>query len=173
VIYIVEHTFSRPDLEADWNAWYAGNLKVLLGVPGIESAQRFRVNGVTPPRFMAMYTLTSPDVFESEAYRNAGGGGSNSLRFRPAYQVWIRNVFDGLDEAPAVETGSCLIVCDAPEPNVELPGVTLAWMRSVGLHRTTPCRGLGVADRTRASGLAGRPDVVVYEPSTPRYAAQR
>ena len=60
-IYMVEHLFSRPDWEAQWNAWYEGNLKVLLGVPGFLTGQRFRSAG-SAPRYMAMYTVDSPDV---------------------------------------------------------------------------------------------------------------
>ena len=58
-IYMVEHLFARPEWEAEWNAWYEGNLKVLLGVPGFRTGQRFRSAGVEP-RYMAMYTVDSP-----------------------------------------------------------------------------------------------------------------
>jgi len=169
VIYMVEHTFSRPDMEADWHAWYAGNVVVLLGVPGIHTAQRFRVPDTSPPRFMAMYTVDSPAVFESEAYRNAGGGGTNSARFRPAYQVWIRNIFDGVAQAPAVPMGARLLALDAPSPDRTLPGAALAWGRSAGLHATTPWRGLAVADAQAAGGLAGTAGLTVYEPMTPQH----
>ncbi len=29
-IYMVQHAFSRPDWEEEWNTWYGGNLKVLM-----------------------------------------------------------------------------------------------------------------------------------------------
>ena len=77
-IYMVEHLFARPEWEAEWNAWYEGNLKVLLGVPGFRTGQRFRSAGVEP-RYMAMYTVDSPAVFDSAVYKAAGGGGTNSL----------------------------------------------------------------------------------------------
>jgi hypothetical protein len=167
MIYMVEHTFSMPELEAEWNAWYAGNLRVLLEVPGIASAQRFRVPDSAPPRYMAMYTLAGPEVFESEAYLNAGGGGANSVRFRPAYQVWVRNLFDGIDQAPAVAADHCLICVDSATP-VDVAGTTLAWGRATALHRTTPLRGLGVVPRSTALALTGRPGITIYEPHGPR-----
>jgi hypothetical protein len=119
---MVEHTFSLPELEDEWNTWYSGNLRVLLSVPGIDSAQRFRVPGANPPRYMAMYTLSGPEVFDSTAYRNAGGGGANSVRFRPAYQVWVRNLFADIDAAPEVGADQCLLT-DTPQLPYELPGV--------------------------------------------------
>jgi hypothetical protein len=169
VIYMVEHTFSRPDMEADWHAWYSGNVQVLLGVPGIHTAQRFRVPDTQPPRYMAMYTVDAPGVFETEAYKKAGGGGTNSARFRPAYQVWIRNIFDGIATAPAVPMGSRLLVVDAPAPDRPLAGVELAWGKSAGLHATTAFRGLGVADVSMAQRVGGAADITVYEPMTPQH----
>jgi len=166
MIYMVEHTFSMPELEADWNAWYAGNLGVLLAVPGIASAQRFRVPDSAPPRYMAMYTLAGPEVFESEAYLKAGGGGANSVRFRPAYQVWVRNLFDGIAEAPAVADDQCLVCVDAATP-IEVSGASLAWGRAIALHQTTPLRGLGVVPRSTALALTGRPGITIYEPHGP------
>ena len=173
MIYMVEHTFSAPELEDDWHRWYAGNLRVLLGVPGIESAQRFRVPGTKPPRYMAMYTVAGPEVFESEAYRSAGGGGANSVRFRPAYQVWLRNVFDGIDVAPDVPADASLVTVDAERAHDALPGIALAWGRSVALHRTTPFRGLAVVPRTQARELASRPGLTVYEPHGERLTSDR
>jgi len=170
MIYMVEHTFGLPDLEADWNAWYSGNLRVLLGVPGIDSAQRFRVPDATPPRYMAMYTLAGPEVFESKAYLEAGGGGANSVRFRPAYTVWVRNLFDGIAAAPAVAEDQCLVCVDVAAP-IEIPGVTLVWGRAIALHKTTPLRGLGVVSHSAAHQLAGRPGMTIYAPHGPRLAA--
>jgi len=166
MIYMVEHTFARPDWEADWHAWYQGNVRVLLSVPGIHTAQRFRVPDTTPPRFMALYTVDSGEVFESTAYKNAGGGGTNSQRFRPAYQVWVRNLFEEISQAPEVPMSGCLVVYDREAPDASLAGVAFAWGRSVGLHRTTPWRGLGVTTPEHAARIAGCAGVTVYAPMT-------
>ena len=141
-IYMVEHLFSRPDWEAEWNAWYEGNLKVLLGVPGFLTGQRFRSAGAAP-RYMAMYTVDSPAVFDSAVYKAAGGGGSNSQRFREAYQIWIRNLFDTVQAIPNVGPRDYLLMEDTSDGNTPLkPGVQR--MTCSGLQRTTPFRCLSV-----------------------------
>ncbi|MGH8667023.1 MAG: hypothetical protein ACREUX_22405 [Burkholderiales bacterium] len=164
MIYMVEHTFSMPELEDEWNTWYAGNLHVLLSVPGIESAQRFRIPDTEPPRFMAMYTVAGPEVFDTDAYRSAGGGGANSVRFRPAYQLWIRNIFAGIDVAPEVKQGECLLSIDADRAFADVSGIALQWGRSVALHKTTPLRGLAVVAAATVKGLPTHPGLTVYEP---------
>jgi hypothetical protein len=141
-IYMVEHLFSRPEWETEWNAWYEGNLKVLLGVPGFRTGQRFRSAGAAP-RYMAMYTVDSPAVFNSAAYKTAGGGGTNSQRFREAYQVWIRNLFDTDQAIPNVGPGEYLLVEDTDDGHAALkPGVQR--MVCSGLHKTTEFRCLSV-----------------------------
>ncbi|MGZ5171275.1 MAG: sugar ABC transporter, partial [Burkholderiales bacterium] len=126
-IYMVQHAFSRPDWEDEWNAWYGNNLKVLLSVPGFRTGQRFKALDGSPPRYMAVYTVDSPDVFDSRFYKDAGGGGTNSQRFRPAYHVWIRNLFEGIKAAPAICDDEYLVSVDSTTQNVELPGVPLTW----------------------------------------------
>jgi hypothetical protein len=165
-IYMVQHAFSRPDWEEEWNAWYGGNLKVLLSVQGFRTGQRFKALEGSPPRYMAVYTVDSPEVFESAAYIGAGGGGSNSTRFRPAYQVWIRNLFEGIDLAPRVGDGEYLVSVDSATGDDNVPGVALTGLNSTGFHKSTPYRGIGVVPRARAPGLREHRNVSIYEPIT-------
>jgi hypothetical protein len=141
-IYMVEHQFSRPDWEVEWNAWYEGNLKVILGVPGFRTGQRFRSTSAAP-RYMAMYTVDSPAVFESAAYKAAGGGGTNSQRFREAYQVWIRNLFDAAQAIPHIGPKEYLLVEDTSDGSAPLKA-GVQRMTCVGLHKTTAFRCLSV-----------------------------
>ena len=171
MIYMVEHTFAMHELEDEWNAWYSDNLRVLLAVPGIDSAQRFRVPGANPPRYMAMYTVSGPEVFDSVAYRNAGGGGANSVRFRSAYQVWVRNLFADIDAAPEVGAEQCLLTTDTPRLPYELPGVALQWGRAIALHKTTPLRGFAVLARAATQPLRDLPGVTVHVPHGTRLTA--
>jgi len=134
MIYMVQHTFSLPELEDEWNTWYFAYLDMLLSLPGFHSAQRFRVPASKPPRYMAMYTVSGPEVFESAAYRDAGGGGTHSVRFRPAYQAWVRNLFADIEKAPQVQTGQCLVSVDASDASADLPGVELQWGQAIALH---------------------------------------
>jgi hypothetical protein len=158
--------FARPEREAEWNAWYGGNLKVLLSVPGFRTGQRFKALEGSPPRYMAVYTVDSPDVFESDVYIKAGGGGTNSVRFRPAYQVWIRNLLEGIAEAPNVRDSECLIMVDSASGRDEVPGVSLTWLETVGFHKSTPYRGFGVVARARAAALREHGNVALYETIT-------
>jgi hypothetical protein len=141
-IYMVEHLFSRPEWEAEWNAWYEGNLKVLMGVHGFRSGQRFR-SAAAAPRYMAMYTVDSPVVFDSAVYKAAGGGGTNSQRFREAYQIWIRNLFDSAQPIPNVGPQDYLLVEDTVDASTPLkPSVQR--MVCTGFHKTTPYRCLSI-----------------------------
>ena len=165
-IYMVQHAFSRPDWEEEWNAWYAGNLKVLMSVPGFRTGQRFKALDGSPPRYMAVYAVDSPDVFVSKRYMDAGGGGTNSQRFRPAYQVWIRNLFEGIDAAPEIRDGEYLVSVDSDARGLDVPGAQLTWLESTGFHKTTPYRGIGVASGNQAGALRMMTNVTLYRPIT-------
>ena len=109
---MVDHVYADPATEQAWHEWYAGYLRKLISVPGIHTAQRFKAIGCTPSRYLAMYSIESEDVYSSEGYKNIGGGGSQSSRFHPAYQLWTRNLFDGASRAPAVRDGQRVVVFD-------------------------------------------------------------
>jgi hypothetical protein len=142
MIYIVEHVFGDPALEAAWNDWYDNNIRVLLGVPGFHTAQRFKSDGAPAARYMAVYNVATAAVFASAEYKNAGGGGTASQRFRPAYKEWVRNLFDAAAPAPAVRDGEQLYLRDSAELQATgLPPGVLC-LTTVGLHRTTACRAL-------------------------------
>ena len=165
-IYMVQHAFSRPDWEDEWNAWYGNNLKVLLSVPGFRTGQRFKALDGSPPRYMAVYTVDSPDVFDSRSYKYAGGGGTNSQRFHPAYHVWIRNLFEGIKAAPAIRDDQYLVSLDSTTQNVEVPGVPLTWLNTTGFHMTTPHRAIGTARQIAVEALRKNSGVTVYRPIT-------
>ena len=66
MIYTVELNFSDPAREEEWNAWYETYLAQLVSVPGLSTAQRFRAvaPGAQPWEYLALYSVTSLDVFE-------------------------------------------------------------------------------------------------------------
>ncbi|MEI8035283.1 MAG: hypothetical protein WCH96_07405 [Betaproteobacteria bacterium] len=163
IVYMVEHLFSRPDWESEWNAWYEKNLKILLAVPGFLSGQRFR-NAAKEPRYMAMYTVESPAVFESEVYLAAGGGGTNSRRFREAYAVWIRNLFSTDSIAPPVKDNEYLWVEDVTTPPLTVSAGALC-LPCVGLHQTTAYRCLSL-HQTIPTLVAA--NTLVYRSITPQ-----
>jgi hypothetical protein len=144
--------FADPAREAEWNEWYSGHLPTLLSVPGIRTAQRFRELGSPHPLYRAVYTLDSPDVFESAAYRDRKGG-----RFPPEWRPLVvdhsRDILAGLDEAPAVADGEFLAVCNSRAAGAGL-GVAPTWLEAVGLDKSVAGLGLAVLDRTKADVLA-------------------
>ena len=98
MIYMVDHVFANPQTEPAWHEWYSGYLHKLMSVPGFGSAQRFKAIDETPHRFLAMYSVVSADVYQSEGYKGIGGGGSQSVRFHGDYHLWTRNLFEGADD---------------------------------------------------------------------------
>ncbi len=167
MIYMVEHTIGMPEMEGDWNAWYSGYLKVLMKVPGFLTTQRFHIPGSRPSRYMAMYTVESGDVFESAAYKSGGGGGTASERFRPAYQSWRRNLF-ATSRVPAVAQDQVLVIADSASPGA----TPFEWWTTVGLHKTTPYRGVAVLSPDAAVSLvAGHSNWTVYTPLTSQLVA--
>lgn len=166
MIYMVDHVFGDSALEPAWHEWYAGYLQKLLSVPGIHTAQRFKAIGHTPSRYLAMYSIESADVFSSAGYKGIGGGGSQSARFHPAYQLWTRNLFDGAERAPAVLEGQKVRIIDAPRPHGR---GNLVWLPAVGLHMTTKYRAFVVLDS--GDSAVRTPGSFVYEPFTPPLSA--
>jgi RimJ/RimL family protein N-acetyltransferase len=168
MIFISESALIEPSRREEWDAWYRGHLAAMAAVPGVLSAQRFRALDPGAPPSLAMYTVVSPAVFDSAVYLRTHGMGPwagvvDETRHR-------RNLFDGLDEAPEVGEGGVLLVADRAAP-VSTQGVT--WLRTVGLDRTTPYRGVAVlsdvaAARRLATSLDGT--VGLYRPMTGRYA---
>ena len=171
MIYMVDHIFANPQTEPAWHEWYTGYLQKLLSVPGFGSAQRFKAIDETPHRFLAMYAVESAAVYESQGYKNIGGGGSQSARFHGDYKLWTRNLFEGADEVPVVNEGQCVYALDSDSPDRKLPfAQSPLWLKSVGLHQTTQYRAVVVLDgnllgaaKTAAAG-EGR----FYAPFTPR-----
>jgi len=170
MIYMVQHVFANPALEQAWNEWYARYVHVLVAVPGIHTGQRFRAVDTIEPCYMAMYTVESAAVFQSEVYLKSGGGGTASARFRPGYKAWTRNLRAGA-AAPAVGAGQRLLVLDRERPdNTVQPGAPL-WLKCEGLHMTTAWRGLLVLDAAAAMPAPLRHDDLLYEPITEQLAA--
>ena len=163
MIYMVDHVFTEPALEPAWHEWYAGYLQKLVSVPGLHSAQRFKAIGHTPSRYLAMYSIDSADVYTSETYKNIGGGGSQSARFHPAYQLWTRNLFDGASAAPVVRDGQRVLAFDRDRRDELGPlDSQVLWLKAVGLHMTTKYRGIVVLDAgALVPAIAGS---TLYEP---------
>src|SRR5207302_2025222 len=119
----------------------------------------------------AMYSVSSPAVFDSETYRRTRGMGP----FVPVVDesVHRRNLFEGLDAAPDAPVTAILLVADRDAPGPPLEG--LVWLHAVGLDCSTAFRGVVVFDdlavaRTAAGKISG---AALYTPTTERFAGRR
>ena len=163
MIFTSQSGLTDPARAADWDAWYLEHLRVMVSVDGVDSAQRFKTQTPGHSPSLAMYTMRSADVFRDPYYLSIRGLGEfQALVDRRYYR---RNLFAGLDRAPAVEAGEVLLVCDAEAPR-EIPGIAFTWLEAVAIDKSTPVRGLAVVPAARAEALADRSDVARYVPVT-------
>jgi hypothetical protein len=167
MIFTSESGLADTTRAAEWSVWYRGHLAAMAAVPGIGSAQRFLAVEAGPPPSLAIYTVVSAAVFNTEIYlRTRGMGPWLPLIDRRHYH---RNLFDGLERAPQVSPGGILFVAVRDAPTA---AEGMVWLRSVGLDRSTAYRGLAVlpdaaAARRLAAGLGG--PVGLYRPITERF----
>ena len=152
MLYMAECRFTEPTREDAWNEWYGGRrLDELLSVPGFRTSQRFKA--VTPGSspYLAVHSIDSPDVFTSAAYRSVSGGGFQE--WQQYITDWRRNLFDGLDLAPAVALDEYLVVTDKSSAEVGAIGISFIWLASAGLDRSVRQRGIASIDSSRAKDL--------------------
>jgi hypothetical protein len=151
--------------EADWAQWYLEHLRLMATVPGVYSAQRFTTTHTRHPPSLAMYGVASAQVFHGEYYLRVRGMGE----WLPLIdkQWYRRNLFEGLDAAPAVNDDQVLLVADRDAPDAALAALSLVWLKVAGIDRSTPYRGIAVINRDRVPALPG--DVAVYTPASQRY----
>lgn len=166
MIFFSESALIEPSRRPEWDEWYKGHLAAMAAVPGILSAQRFAALGPVVPPSLAMYTVTSPAVFESEAYRKTRGMGPWAKLVDETQHR--RNLFSGLDAAPDIAEGGVLAVADRAAPDAALAG--FAWLAAAGLDRTTPYRGIAVFPTAAAARRAAGGGAALYRPVTARHA---
>ena len=183
MIYSVELNFSDPNREDEWHAWYETYLAQLVSLPGLSTAQRFRA--VTPGaqawEYLALYSVASLDVFTSEAYRNMGGGGNASARFRDAIRR-RRNVYTGIERLPAVTDAGRVLLSEDISPGFDLdnclflPLMSATGRRQAGAteldgeptQRAIAILGSEGAEQLNLDATAG---LAIYAPITKRYVS--
>jgi hypothetical protein len=162
MIFISQSGLKDNTLAGEWERWYLEHLRIMVTVPGIASAQRFKTDMPAFPPSLAIYSVASPDVFSDPYYLSVRGMGKwLALIDRQFYK---RNLFDGLEHAPVVADGACLLVADRARAEGALSNIEFTWLKSVALDRSTPYRGLAVAQRLPAFDTT----VAVSRPVTPR-----
>ena len=151
--------------EQAWDAWYVEHLRIMLTVPGVGSAQRFKAVTAGYPPSLAMYSIASADVFQDPYYQSVRGLGE----WLPLVEKkhYRRNLFEGLEAAPDVGEDSLLLVADRAAPESATAGVEFSWLKTVGLDRSTPYRGIAVVGRAVGLGTGGA--FGIYRPVTARH----
>ena len=149
---------------ADWDAWYLEHLRIMATVPGVSSAQRFKTDTPGASPSLAIYSITSADMFKDPYYLSIRGMGEWVPLIDRRY--YRRNLFDGAEHAPDVAPDRILLVADRARPEPGLAGVEWTWLECVGIDKSTPYRGIAVVDEAKARDATG---VAVYRPATPRH----
>lgn len=160
MIFMSQSGLTDETRAADWDQWYVEHLRIMLTVPGISSAQRFVTDSPDYSPSLAMYTIAGAEVFEDPYYRGVRGLGEwLPLVDRRHYK---RNLFSGLDRAPAVASAAFLLVADRTHEDAGLADLRLTWLACVGIDRSTALRGIAVVD----AAPRPRSGVAIYRPAT-------
>ncbi len=166
MIYTVECSFSDPASEAEWNDFYSlEKLPALISVSGFHTSQRFKALGTGCPVYLAMHSIDGLAVLEGHEYRQKGGG--NFARWQQHITDWHRNLYGGLERAPAIGEGDHLVVSAVgPESLIEM-GLTPDRMRAVALEKLPENRWLAKLDSAISLSVETLPkDVHLYAPMT-------
>lgn len=164
MIFMSQSAITTLERESDWDRWYIDHLRIMVTVPGVSSAQRFKTTTPDYPRSLAIYSVASADVFNDPYYQSIRGMGEwLELIDRRYYR---RNLFDGAERAPGVNVVQVLLVADRDAPEDGLAGVEWKWLRCVGIDRTTPYRGIAVVDKAAAERAAAAGNIAPYAPVT-------
>ena len=160
MIFMSQSGLTDASRQADWDPWYVEHLRIMRTVPGITSAQRFTTRTAGFPPSLAMYTVVSEAVFRDPYYLSIRGMGEWKPLIDPRH--YHRNLFDGLDTAPHVPSDCVLVVADRSQPDPSLG--SMAWLRTVGIDRSTPYRGIAVVGPSRTTEFDGM-NVGIYAPT--------
>lgn len=165
-LYAVRCNFTRPDLEASFNAWYSvEKIAQLLAKPMFRAVQRFRLAQGHGRGYLALWQVTSPEAFATPEYKADWG----FAQWRDHVADWSRDLFDatGTPEAAlAVPVAGALAVISfdgmaadaASAARGALPqDAQPMWFACAGLDRHTPMIGLQrFADATAAQAALPR-----------------
>ena len=164
MIFVSQSGLTDYARAADWDAWYLEHLRIMATVPGISSAQRFKTDTPGSPPSLAIYSVTSIDVFKDPYYLSVRGMGEWLTLIDRRY--YKRNLFSGLDRAPQVADNAVMLVADRERAEGAIAGVAFTWLKCEGIDRSTPYRGLAIVDADALPALDAT--VAVYRPASPR-----
>lgn len=164
MIYTVECNYADPASEVEWNAFYSlEKLPALISVSGFSSSQRFKALSGDCPAYLALHSVDTLAVLQSDEYRQKGGG--NFSRWQSHITDWRRNLYAGLDRAVAVGADEFLLVSEqGPQVLIE-SGLTPIALHAVALDGTPAHRWLAKLDCAQARAI-DLPGLNVYRAMT-------
>ena len=166
MIYTVECSYFDPASEEEWNDFYSlHKLPALISVQGFHTSQRFRACGAGCPIYLALHSIDGLEVLQGDEYARKGGG--NFARWQQHITDWHRNLYSGLDRAPAVEQGDYLLVSRVgPEPLIAM-GTAPDGMHAVALDRAPAALWLARLPAGMVPAMESFPSgVYAYAPMT-------
>ena len=163
MIFMSQSGLIDPSRDADWDRWYLEHLRIMASVNGVESAQRFKTTTPNHSPSLAMYSMQSAQVFEDPYYLSIRGLGE--FRELVDSRYYHRNLFAGLDLAPAISPEQVLLVWDVMAPR-EASGFEFTWLEAVAVDKSTPFRGIAVIDAARVSAVPAAAGIACYIPVT-------
>jgi hypothetical protein len=180
-VYIVRCRFTEPAKEQAWNDWYSGpKIAQMLSKPFFRTCQRFRRLAGPGRDYLALWTLQSPEAFQTRAYTTDWG----FAEWAPHITDWSRDLFDGGDRPEAAfavpPQGALQVVSfdgmsDGDARRVLVRSEAMMWLPAIGLDRDTPAIGLAVlASQAGAQppSAAERVQAAVYQPICEVVAAE-
>ncbi|PKU21403.1 sugar ABC transporter [Telmatospirillum siberiense] len=173
MIYTVECSYADPGSEIEWNDFYSlDKLPALISVAGFHTSQRFKALDRGYPVYLAIHTIDGPTVLTGEEYRQKGGG--NFSRWQRHITDWHRNLYGGIDRAPAVGRDELLALCPSgPDPLIKM-GVCPSAIHAVALERVPERQWLAKLDRGNARFAEPRSDDIrLYAPMTEQLTSAR
>jgi hypothetical protein len=88
--HVVACQFGAPDRLDEWQDWYDNvHVPALLAVPGMRSVRRYDERG-TSDKFLAIWEIDGPHVFDEPAYQAAKGFGS----WEPFVKEWTISLLE-------------------------------------------------------------------------------
>ena len=167
MIFMSQSGLADTSREREWDGWYNRHLEIMVTVPGITSGQRFKTVTSGHPPSLAMYSVASADVFQDPYYLSVRGMGEWLPLIDRRY--YRRNLFTGLDHAPAVARAEVLLVAERSAPDERLADLDWTWLECVGVDRSTPYRGIAVVDHAAARIIDPGLGIACYHPAGARY----
>lgn len=166
MIYTVECSFTNPASETEWNHFYTfEKLPALISVNGFHTSQRFKALNIGCPTYLAIHSIDNLGIIQGDEYRQKGGG--NFSCWQPHITDWHRNLYDGLDCAPAINEGEQLVMSTiGPEPLIEMDLVPHE-MNAIALDMNPKHRWLATLTIATRLNIKNLPKgVYLYNPLT-------